>query len=289
MKKYWLFLLQLIDWKNSGNTKKDIIHSLLYVGRAYLILVVAGLFAQRYLIYHPTSSWVTKPETFGAKVVSYTTKDGVTLTSWYCAPKGKKPVFAMFHGNAWNISQRGPKLGFFCKQGYGFLLAGYRGYGGNPGSATEDGLYTDARTAMQWLMSDQKIDESRIVIYGESLGTGVSTQMAMEHKKIKALALEAPLTSIPDMAIKLMPWMYPFKSFVADTYNNLARAPYLPMPVIVFHGDDDRLIPVWQGKAVFAALGDIPKKLVIIKNGRHNDLASYGMLHGIQKFVEERK
>ena len=259
---------------------------ILYCGKGYLMAAAVIVVLQRFFLYHPSSTWLAQPEQYHAAAVTYTTQDGIALTSWYCAPQEGKPVFVMFHGNAGNLSMRGFKQGFFCRQGYGFLLAEYRGYGGNAGSPTENGLYSDARAALSWLIHDQKIDVGSVIIYGESIGTGVASQMALEYKDAKALVLEAPLTSVPDMVGSVMPWMRPFRFMVLDDYDNLAKAPYFTMPAIVLQGRDDEVIPVEKGKAVFSALGGIPKKLTILKGGRHNDLTNFGLLEEIQKFVK---
>jgi pimeloyl-ACP methyl ester carboxylesterase len=246
----------------------------------------AVILLQRTFIYHPSSEWISLPEEYQAKAVTYITQDHISLTSWYCAPQDHKPVFVMFHGNGGNISYRGLKQAYFCKQGYGFLLAEYRGYGRSAGSPTEKGLYNDARAAISWLIHDQRIDESRLIIYGESIGTGVASQMAIEYPHAKALVLEAPLTSIPDMVGSVMPWMWPFRHMVLDTYDNLAKAPHWKMPTIVLQGDHDEVVPVEKGKMVFAAIIAKGKKLVIMSGGRHNDLVDFGLLPKIQEFVD---
>lgn len=265
---------------------KNFQHIALYCIKGFLMAVAVIIAAQRFFLYHPSAAWLGQPEQFHAAAVTYATQDNIALTSWYCAPQEGKPVFVMFHGNAGNLSMRGFKQDFFCAQGYGFLLAGYRGYGGNAGSPSENGFYSDARAALSWLMSEQKIDEGNIIIYGESIGTGVASQMALEYREAKALVLEAPLTSVPDMVGSVMPWMRPFKYMVLDDYDNLSKAPYFDMPTIVLHGSEDEVIPVETGKAVFAALGGIPKKLVLLKGGHHNDLTNFGLLQEIREFVK---
>lgn len=273
-------------WKRTGNLMTDLKNLLFYCAKGYLMAVAVIILLQRHFLYYPSSAWIERPEDLHVESVTYTTQDHISLTSWYCAPQGDKPVFVMFHGNFGNISHRAFKQAFFCSRGYGFLLSEYRGYGPSAGSPTEEGLYSDARAAMSWLMQDRKIDESRIVIYGESIGTGIASEMAIEHEKVKALVLEAPVTSVSDVAGAVLPWIQPFNYLVLDDYDNLSKAPYFEMPTIVLQGDEDEVIPVEKGKKVFAATGAAVKKLVILKGGKHNNLADFGLLPRIQGFID---
>lgn len=225
------------------------------------------------------------PQSIDAVAVQYRSADGVDITSWYAAPKDGKPVIVMFHGNGGNIAGRGFKQQAFVKQGYGFMLAEYRGYGGNAGSPTENGLYNDARAAMRWLQDQGGVQKNNIIIYGESVGTGVAVQIALEHSETKALILEAPLMSVPDVAVEKMVWARPLKSLIFDRYMNIDKVPYLTMPLLVMHGTQDEVVPVEHGKAVFAAAGSENKQLRLLDGGHHNDLARFGLLDEMQAFL----
>jgi alpha-beta hydrolase superfamily lysophospholipase len=240
---------------------------------------------QRQLMYHPTRGWSVNPAEHGIEVVKYTTADNLTLTSWYAPPKGDKPVFVMFHGNAENISSWISLPDYFTKLGYGFLLAEYRGYGNNPGSPSEQGFYNDGRAAMAWLMKEQKIPENKIIIYGMSMGSGTASQMASEYKNIKALVLEAPFTSAVNEATDVYPFIGPAKYLVLDKFDNISKAPSFKMPVIVLQGSDDEVIRATHGKAVFDALTTPVKKYVLIPGGHHNDLKDFGLFQKIEEFV----
>lgn len=272
-------------WKTTGNRKRDVLNFVIYCLQGYLMAALVIVLAQRFFLYYPLNKWDGQPQDYQATAAQYETKDGVKLTSWYCPPQGTKPVFIMFHGNGGNISIRGFKQEYFCTRGYGFLLAEYRGYGGNRGSPNEDGLYNDGRAAISWLNQKQGISEDRIIIYGESIGTGVAVQMAIEYKKAKALILEAPLTSVPDLVRTIMPWMKPFSYMVLDNYDNLAKAPYIEIPTFVVQGSKDEVIPVEKGKTLYAAVGSASKSISILPGGHHNDLADFGLLPSIDGFV----
>lgn len=269
----------------SGGIKKDVIDTVFLFAKWYLIAVATVVCLQRQIIYVPSSSWSVNPHDHQIETVSYLTADKVSLTSWYVPPQRNMPVIVMFHGNAGNISGRVHKQRFFAGLGYGFLLAEYRGYGRNDGYPTEAGLYTDARAAIAWLLEKQGIDESRIIIYGESIGTGVASQMALEFKGARSLILEAPFTRFPALVKDIHPWLGPFAYLTLDQYDNLSKAPYFRMPVLIVSGDQDSVIPYRHSEVLLEEIGASLKKLVILKGGDHNDLTQFGLLDTIAGFL----
>lgn len=265
--------------------RKLVINLLISLAAIYLALVGIMVIFQRHLMYYPTQEWSVDPAQHNIDVVKYPTSDGLTLTSWYVPPKGDKPVFVLFHGNALNISSWVSVPDYFTKLGYGFLLAEYRGYGGNPGSISEQGFYNDGRAAITWLMNNQKIPENKIIVYGMSIGSGTASQMAFEYKGIKALVLEAPFTSAINEAGDVYPWIGPFKYLLFDRFDNVSKVPSFRMPVIVLQGSADEVVPSTHGKALFDAVGSPVKKYILLPGGHHNDLRDFGLFPDIENFV----
>ncbi len=180
------------------------------LGSAFVVYggIMGGLYAfQRRLLYHPR---VTRPPlddlaTLGVHEVELTTRDGLRLFSWYLPPRTGRPVVAYFHGNGGNIGYRAERLRRFAREGYGVLLAEYRGYGGNPGAPTETGLFADGEAALDFL-AGRAIGPSQIVLWGESLGSGVAVYLAA-MREIGALILEAPFTSVAAVAQRRYPFI----------------------------------------------------------------------------------
>ncbi|MGH6933121.1 MAG: alpha/beta hydrolase, partial [Dongiaceae bacterium] len=140
------------------------------------------------------------------------TADGLDLLAWYRPPASESdPVLVFFHGNAGHIGHRAYRLPPFLESGFGILLVEYRGYGGNPGRPSEQGFDADGRAALDYL-ADQGIAVGRLVLYGESLGSGVAARMASE-RGCGALILEAPYTSLADVAQDRY-WMFPVRALV---------------------------------------------------------------------------
>jgi fermentation-respiration switch protein FrsA (DUF1100 family) len=269
----------------SGEVKKDVVDAILYLLGGYLAFVLGMAVFQRHLMYYPSDSWAYSPAESHAEAVSYQTADHLVLRSWYAPPKNGNPVFVLFHGNAGNISDRAFKQKYFAEHGYGFLLAEYRGYGGNPGKPSEAGFYNDGRAAISWLMHEKKINENRIVIFGESIGCGVASQMAVEFKGAKALVLEAPFTSAIDEAGDVYPWLGPFKYLTLDRYDNISKAAHFEMPVLIINGTDDKVIPPKHGKTLYNAVASKIKQHELLKGGGHNNLAEFGLLLQIENFI----
>lgn len=248
--------------------------SLAVVAVFLYVAFVAGLFAfQRSLVFVPDRA-TPDPVSGGVPemtVIEVTTSDGLTLRGWFSPlpEDSTRPVLVYFHGNAGNIQNRGPTIRPWIEDGYGVLLAEYRGYGGNPGIPTERGLYEDARAWMAWL-AGHGIPTSRLVLYGESLGSGVAVQMALENPGLKAIALQSAYTSLPDVARLSYPYV-PVEFLMKDRFENLAKVSDLKVPILLLHGARDPLIPVSQATRLYDAAVE-PKRIAVFPEGHHNDL-----------------
>jgi fermentation-respiration switch protein FrsA (DUF1100 family) len=238
--------------------------------------VVAGTFAlQRKLIYFPDTQ---RPDlsTPGAErfaEVVFATADGLDLLAWYAPPRdGEAPVLVYFHGNGGSIAMRAAKLAPYLEAGCGALLVEYRGYGGNPGRPSEAGLYADGHGALDWL-ERQGIAPPRLVLYGESLGTGVAVELALS-RSAGALVLEAPFTSLADIGARAYPWL-PVRALVHDRYESLAKIGRLRVPVMVIHGEADRMVPAEMGRALLAAAAE-PKRGLFLPGVGHEELIAVG-------------
>jgi uncharacterized protein len=242
----------------------------------YAVLLGLVYAFQRNLLYFPDTDRpdLTAINLGSAREVAITTNDGLRLFAWYVPPAVSHPVIVYFHGNGGNVAYRADRLHHFVDQQYGVLFLEYRGYGGNAGSPSEDGLFADARAGLDFLTS-QGIEPNRIILYGESLGTGVAVRMASE-RPVRLLLLESPYANIADVAR----WHYPFLPvdlLLKDRFDSLSRIAAVRAPILVMQGDHDEVIPAASGRELFAAAPQ-PKEIWVAPNGGHNDLASFGAL-----------
>jgi fermentation-respiration switch protein FrsA (DUF1100 family) len=260
---------------------------LLFIAVALYVVLAAGLYLfQRKLLYLPDTQ---RPDMAhlgiaGLRAVEIETTDGLRLLAWYLPPPGDRPVVAYFHGNGGNLGYREARMIQFAAARFGALFLEYRGYGGNPGSPTEDGLYTDARAALDFLAA-QGIDPARLVLYGESLGTGVAVRMASE-RPVGALVLEAPYSSIADVAAQRY-WFVPARLLLKDKFDAMAHIGAVRAPILVLMGARDVIVPPKFARALFDAAPE-PKELWLAPDGGHEDLRQHGGLDATVAFIERR-
>lgn len=252
----------------------------------YMLLVTGLYVGQRALLYvpdrgRPSLGALTER---GVRDVTLTTADGLSLLSWYRPPPDGAPVLVYFHGNGGHLAYRSNRMERFSQAGLGVLMPEYRGYGGNPGTPTETGLYADAAAALEFLFA-QGISANRLVIYGESLGSAVAVHAAATHK-VAALILEAPFTRLADAAFYHYPFV-PVSLLLLDRFDSLSAIPAVKAPILILHGERDRVVPVRFGRALLAAAHE-PKEGWFSPDAGHNDLARFGALDAALAFIERR-
>ncbi|MGD9639274.1 MAG: alpha/beta hydrolase [Alphaproteobacteria bacterium] len=245
------------------------------ITKLYLMFLLLVYFIQRFLLYYPDQN-SPSPEKLGVngfQKVVYNTSDNLKLFGWYKTPQKQKngesmPTIIFFHGNADKAAYGAVKLYPLVVRGFGLLLVEYRGYSGNEGKPTEDGLIEDARTALAFLIKqDCKLND--VIIYGHSLGSGVATALAAENNT-SALILESPYSSILSVA-KDKFWFLPVKLMLKDTYRSDLRIKKVKSPLLIIHGQKDNLISIKEGERLFE-LANMPKEMVKIPNGQHMNL-----------------
>ena len=250
----------------------------------YLVAVALMYFFQRSFLYHP-SSGLMEPGHFGESrmsVVKVVTDDGLPLISWYRKAAEGKPTILYFPGNAGHIGHRIDKIQGYLEAGYGVFLLSYRGFGSNPGFPTEEGLYLDGKAAMDYLKSEN-VPYFRLVLYGESLGTGIAVELAQD-RGIAALILEAPFTSINDVAQHHF-WFFPARYMIKDSYNSLSKINRVNAPILFIHGELDRTIPVEFGRRLFMAAPK-QKHMILVPDAGHNNLYDFGVDEKVIDFID---
>jgi len=264
-----------------------VLYVLLGTALAAYGVVVGGLYVfQRQLLYFPDTR---HPElgdlaALGVREITLGTSDGLSLLAWYLPPRYGRPVIAYFHGNGGHLGYRRERLWSFAEHGFGVLMAEYRGYAGNPGVPTETGLLADGAAALD-LLAREGIPPDRLVIYGESLGSGVAVALAAQYR-IGALILEAPFTSVAEVAQYHYSFI-PAAALVRDRFDSLARIGDVKAPILVLHGERDAIVPVRFGRALFDAAPE-PKELWLAREAGHEDLVRYGVFEAVLDFLRRR-
>jgi len=239
---------------------------------------------QRALMYFPDSRR-TPPAAAGlpqAEEVTLSTSDGESLIAWHVAPRSGKPVVLYFQGNAGALDLRAGRFRWLTADGTGLLALCYRGYGGSSGRPSEQGLIRDAIAAYDFAAA--RYAPARIVAWGESLGTAVATALAAE-RTVGGLILDAPFTSAADVGAAAYRFV-PVRWLIKDTWRSDLRIGRVRAPLLVLHGERDRVVPLRFGEALFA-LANQPKRMVRFPNGAHVDLDDHGAADVVKKFLAE--
>lgn len=251
---------------------------------AWAVLVGLAWVFQRSLIYLPMTGAPPPARTVleGAEEVAYETADGISLAGWLVRPGGPASgtTILVFNGNAGSRALRAPLARALARAGHTVLLTDYRGYGGNPGRPSEEGLFEDARAARAFLVDREGVDPGRLVYYGESLGSAVAVRLAEAHPPA-ALVLRSPFPSLVAVGRKHYP-LLPVGLLLRDRFSCSERIARIGSPLLVLAGEEDSIIPVRYSRALFDAARE-PKRLVVIDGADHND---YELLAG-ERLVSE--
>lgn len=237
----------------------------------YALLALVVYLMQARMLYLPDvpgRSLDRTPAAIGAEYrdVSMRTTDGVTLHGWY-VPGSSDRVLVFFHGNAGNISHRLESIRQFLHLGLSVLIIDYRGYGQSEGRTTEQGIYRDAEAAWRYLTENSMIPDSRIIVFGRSMGASAAAYLAAKYRPL-ALIVESSFTSVPDIAGEYYPWLpVRWLSRLRHSAEEFVRE--ADCPTLVIHSRDDEIVPFHHGEAIFRAASG-PRRLLEIR-GTHND------------------
>ena len=234
---------------------------LLVLGGLYLALCGLLFAVQRSLIFPAPQ------ELFEQKVMEKVEVPGATFFLWKRA-QGDGPVVVHFHGNGEQVSYLGFLANEWADRGVSFVAVEYPGYPGTSGGPSEDGLIEASEAALEHLTTGLEIDRSRIVLEGQSVGTGVAVALAARGWGTK-LVLLSPYTSLPDVGAKAMPFV-PVRLLMRDRFNSESRASDVKVPTLIVHGTNDQVIPYELGERMSKAIAGA--KLLTIDKAGHNDL-----------------
>ncbi|HXP95844.1 MAG TPA: alpha/beta hydrolase [Telmatospirillum sp.] len=257
-----------------------IITGLVVAIAAYLLVVAALAIAQRKLLYRPPPT-SHAPQTAGITGMAAIYQNGALL-GWYAPPPTENaPVLVFFHGNRGTLARVAAKTAPWRIAPIGIFAATYAGYEGNPGRPSETQLYADGRMVLDWL-TRSGISKRRIILYGESLGTGIVTQLACEQAFL-AIVLEAPFSSITDVAAVRYPWL-PCRWLLRDRFDSLSKISRITSPLLILHGGADRTVPVEHARALVKAA---PRtQLVIVAEAGHLNLHDKGATAPLLAFID---
>jgi fermentation-respiration switch protein FrsA (DUF1100 family) len=261
-----------------------VLRLIVIAGVIYVAFVALLYVMERTFLYPASSQRTTVAEAglLGFQDLTITTADGERLVAWWKPPEPGRAVLVYFHGNGGSLWNRRYRARLLAEDGRGLLMVSYRGYSGSTGVPTETGLREDARAAYVW--ATERVEPARVVLYGESLGSGVAVRLASEHP-VGGLILEAPYTSTADVA-KLTYWFVPVNLLMRDQFRSIDRIATVKAPLLFLHGEHDGLIPIHLGQKLYQA-ATAPKRFVRLPGVSHLDVLERGGLAPVRTFLAE--
>ncbi len=225
------------------------------------------------LLYFPARTILETPEEAGLdyRNLAIETEDGERLHGWWVAARNDRLGHLLLcHGNAGNVGDRVLHAQLLTAAGMHVLLFDYRGYGGNPGSPSEQGLALDVRAAHRFLIEQQAVPAERLLYFGESLGAAVVTGLATEHPPA-GLLLRSPFVDLASVGREHYPFL-PVGLLLRDRFPVAEPLARVRVPTTVIYGTADEVVPAGQSRAVAAAAAG-PTRVVEIEGAHHNDAA----------------
>lgn len=250
----------------------------------YGVVAIAFYVCQPILVYRPKTER-KQPKDIGLDQVEeivLSTPDGEDVISWYCPAQPGYPTLLYFHGTNGSLETRRDRIHRMTRRGYGVFMPSYRGYSGSTGKPQQGWLTADSIGAYDYLLS-LGVSADKIVIYGESLGTGIATPVAVA-RDCAALVLEAPFTSIVDVAEKRFPF-FPVRGFLQERFESINVIDRVKAPLLIVHGVKDTVIPVEFGRAMYDAANS-PKEMIEFAEAGHTGIFQMGAFTKISEFLQ---
>lgn len=237
----------------------------------YVLVCALVWWQQRAMIYHPHHN-AGAPAEYGLKDFTVETlqdDDSTHIRAWRNVARDGYPTIVFFHGNGGDLSFLAPYFSAIAEEGFGLIAIDYRGYGASEGVPSEQGLYQDAQTALEFATQKAGLNYEQIILYGESLGSGVAVQMATEAP-VAAVVLQSPFTSLEDVGKDRYPFL-PVRLLLEDRFDSLNKIQDVHSKLLIMHGTEDTTVPAEEGRELFAAANE-PKDVVYFEGRGHNDL-----------------
>ena len=249
----------------------------------YLLILAIIFFFKRNLLYHPSENNYYGDELIvSVDKVKIKSQDNIELLAWYHKKniEGIKTILFL-HGNAGSLENRIHKINNFKNMNFNFLILSWRGFSGNKGNPTEQGLYKDAKSAVSWL-KNKGLKTEDIILYGESLGTGVVVEIA-QNNNFSGIILESPFTSMIDAAKNKYPF-FPIRFLLKDKYESDKKIKNIKSPILIMHGEVDEIVPFWMGKKMYDIANE-PKYSYFSKYDNHMMEYDKNLLAAIENFI----
>jgi uncharacterized protein len=217
--------------------------------------------------------------------VTFSSEDGNTIHGWFLPCPGSSDALILCHGNGGNLSYRsGSLVRLRHYLNCSVLIFDYPGYGKSSGRPSEQGCYDSAEAAWKWLTETKGFVEDRILIFGDSLGGGVGTELARKHP-YRALILVKTFTSLPAIGKKRFPWL-PVSWLMRNRFDNFSKIKECHHPIFIASASNDHVVPYEHGPELFEAAND-PKYFLRLEGQDHNEHLPEEFYTRLKEFLKE--
>jgi len=258
---------------------------------AYLIVLLLMMWLEESFIFfpakYPAGDW--QPMDLQVEDAWFQSDDGVRLHGWFIEHPDPVATVLFCHGNAGNLSWRAPAMRTLRNRArVNVLIFDYRGYGRSEGKPSEQGLYADARAARRWLARRAGLAPEDIVMMGRSIGGAVAVELAAQDGA-RALILESTFTSLPDMAAQIYPFI-PARWLMRNRFDSVEKIGAYAGPLLQSHGNADTIVPIEQGRRLFAAAENArPKRFIPLPGLDHNDPQPIEYYEALREFLDAER
>ena len=242
----------------------------------FSIIIGSFILAERLVVYPLDPRQVPTAEAGvpEMKEIVHRTIEGIDIVVWTSPPRDGKPTILYLHGNAGNLTNRAQRFNRFLDRGYGLVAPAYRGSSGTKGWPSENYITRDMNDIYSAMVAGSLTGRSvRPIIYGESIGAAVAVQMNISDTAYisppRGIILEAPFTSLKDVARDLYPELQLLTGLMRSRWNSLDAASEIKVPLMIAHGVDDPLIPIEHGRALFEAVSSEDKTFIEVTGAGH--------------------
>ncbi|KAF5748007.1 Alpha/beta-Hydrolases superfamily protein isoform 1 [Tripterygium wilfordii] len=156
----------------------------------------------------------------------------------------------------------------------------YSGYGQSTGKPTEYNTYADIDAVYKCLTEQYGVKDEQLILYGQSVGSGPTVDLASRLPDLRAVVLHSPILS--GMRV-----LYPLKrTFWFDIYKNIDKICMVKCPVLIIHGTADEVVDCSHGKQLWELCKEKYEPLWI-NGGGHCNLELYPeFIRHLKKFVQ---
>jgi len=244
----------------------------------YYILLSPIVAAPLYntMLFHPSMTGNYDAHNIvGVKIenIYFKCRNGANLHGWFLQAAKARGVVLVSHGNGGNLSNRMPLIAMFLRHGWSVFIYDYQGYGRSTGAPSIQNMRDDSLAALDWLQSNKHYQDQDIVLFGESLGTGIACQLS-EKRHVAGIILQSPYTSLRDLAKLKLFWLRFYPNALFSNQDQLSNSDVLSKPhapVLLVHGERDKVIPITYSNQLCALA--LPRtSLTRLPEAGHNDI-----------------